>query len=154
MDHKDLESAAAKRIGIQCFNETWDLLDRKKRTRDETIEMLAKAHTSLYMWKQVEDHTPTNLSIGYWQVSRAYAEAGEPGLALLFGEKCVEVSKAPDVDSFYLAYGHEAVARAMGLGGRIAECRAEAALAREALGRSKETEIDQLEKDLADLEGA
>lgn len=101
-----------KQIASQCFNKVWDFLDLQERTREEEEQMIHLAHTSFWHWTQVEDHTPTNLSIGYWQISRVYAVVGNGEQAIYYANRCVEVSLDADVPPFYIGYGYEALSRA------------------------------------------
>lgn len=101
-----------KQIASQCFNKVWDFLDLQERTRNEEEQMIHLAHTSFWHWTQVEDHTPTNLSIGYWQLSRVYAVVGNGEQSLYYGNRCVEVSLEANIPPFYIGYGYEALARA------------------------------------------
>jgi hypothetical protein len=54
-------------------------MDLNERTKEEEEKMIHLTHVSFWHWTQVEGHTPRNLSIGYWQLSRVYAiaELGE-----------------------------------------------------------------------------
>lgn len=101
-----------KQIASQCFNRVWEFLDKSERTKEEEEQMIHLAHTSFWHWTQVEDHTPTNLSIGYWQISRVYAVAGNGKQALYYANRCIEVSLDTAVLPFYIGYGYEAQARA------------------------------------------
>jgi hypothetical protein len=101
-----------KQIASQCFNKVWDFLDMPKRTKAEEEQMIHLAHTSFWHWTQVEDHTPTNLSIGYWQISRVYAVVGNGEQALYYANRCIEVSMEAAILPFYIGYGYEAQARA------------------------------------------
>lgn len=101
-----------KETAVSCFNFVWDLMEKKFRRPEETLQMLHLAHASIYHWTQCEDYTPTNLSIGYWQLSRAYAVAEEFGNALKYAEICIDISKDASVGPFYRAYAREAAARA------------------------------------------
>jgi hypothetical protein len=101
-----------KQIASQSFNKVWDFLDMPKRTKVEEEQMIHLAHTSFWHWTQVEDHTPTNLSIGYWQISRVYAVVGNGEQALYYANRCIEVSIEAEVLPFYIGYGYEAQARA------------------------------------------
>ena len=56
--------------------------------------------------------------LAYWQVSRIYALLGQADNARRYGELCLEVSQEPGVQPFYLAYAHEALARAGHGGGQ------------------------------------
>jgi tetratricopeptide (TPR) repeat protein len=101
-----------KQIASQCFNRVWDLLDLQERTREEEEQMIHLAHTSFWHWTQVENHTPTNLSIGYWQISRVYAVVGNGEQALYYANRCEEVSLNGNTPPFFIGYAYEAQARA------------------------------------------
>jgi hypothetical protein len=77
--------------------------------------------SSLWHWTQRADCTARNLSVGYWQVSRVLALAGEGTLALRFGRLCLEAGR--DEEPFYRGYGHECIARAAALAGAEDEVR-------------------------------
>jgi tetratricopeptide (TPR) repeat protein len=101
-----------KQLASQCFNRVWDFLDLQERTKEEEEQMIHLAHTSFWHWTQVEDHTSTNLSIGYWQIARVYAVVGNGEQSRFFAERCVEVSMQANIPPFYIGYGYEALARA------------------------------------------
>ncbi|MFD2445130.1 tetratricopeptide repeat protein [Bacillus sp. CGMCC 1.16607] len=101
-----------KQIASQCFNRVWDFLDMSERSREEEEQMVHLAHTSFWHWTQVEDHTPTNLSIGYWQLSRVYAVIGNGEQSLFYADRCKDISEDASIAPFYLAYAYEAIARA------------------------------------------
>lgn len=100
-----------KQIASQCFNRVWDFLDLQERTKEEEEQMIHLAHTSFWHWTQVEDHTPQNLSIGYWQIARVYAVVGNGEQSRFYAERCVEVSLQAGIPPFYIGYGYEALAR-------------------------------------------
>ncbi len=104
-------------LGASCFNSTWDYLDKPQMEPDEIEEMIHVAHASFWHWTQVEDHTPTNISVGSWQLSRVYAVANLPERAMYFAERCIHVSEENDIPPFYTAYAYEAMARAKELAG-------------------------------------
>lgn len=74
--------------------------------------MIHLAHASFWHWTQVEEHTPKNLSIGYWQLSRVYATADLGDRALFYAERCLEVSVNHQIEPFYVGYAYEALSRA------------------------------------------
>jgi tetratricopeptide (TPR) repeat protein len=113
MDHKEIAS--------QCFNQVWDLLDLPERTTELDEQMIHLAHTSFWHWTQVPEHTATNLSIGYWQLSRVYAVVKNGERAKYFAERCIEVSEEANIPPFYIAYGYEALLRAYVVLGQFAE---------------------------------
>lgn len=101
-----------KKLAIQLFNETWDLIDKADRTTEDNALMLHKAHTSCYLWMIEETSTPTNHARGEWQVSRVYALLGMGEPALLHGQRSLDICLANGIGDFDLAFGYEAVARA------------------------------------------
>ena len=107
-----------RRIAADAFNRTWELIDKQDRSRDETELMIHTAHTSAWHWQQFADHTPTNLSVGAWQLSRVYALAGLPDRARHYGQQSLDLARHNELGPFYIAYGLEAMARAESLAGR------------------------------------
>jgi tetratricopeptide (TPR) repeat protein len=105
----------------ECFNRAWDYIDKPVRTKSEEDAMLHLSLTSLWHWAEREDCTPTNLSIGYWQVSRVFALLGQTDNARHYGELCLEASQKDDVLPFYLGYAYEALARAALVAGNLDE---------------------------------
>lgn len=93
---------AHTRFSVECFNSTWELIDKKERTPDEDLMMLARAIASLWHWTQRPDCTPRNLSIGYWQVSRVCALIGDGTLARHYAEACLRFSR--DEGPFFLGF--------------------------------------------------
>lgn len=107
-----------KKIAAACFNATWDLIDKKGAlTTDEVDTMLHTCHASFYHWTQEPEHTPQNISVGYWQLARVYALAKIEKRALYYAEKCVSVSLQAQLPPFFIAYGYEALCRAAVLSG-------------------------------------
>ena len=105
-------AVAHKYFSAECFNRAWDFIDKPARTNDQADKMLQLSFASLWHWTQREDCTPTNLSIGYWQVSRVFALLRQADNAKHYGELCLEVSKKEGVEIVYLGYAYEALARA------------------------------------------
>ena len=107
----DLQSAH-KHFSAECFNRAWDFIDKPVRTTEEDDRMLQLSLASLWHWMQREDSTPTNLSVGYWQVSRVYALMRQADLSRHYGQLCLEASQTEGVLPFYRGYAYEALARA------------------------------------------
>jgi len=140
-----------KQFSVGCFNSTWDLIDKTDRTSPDEITMLLRAMTSLWHWTQRADCTPRNLSVGYWQVSRVLTLIGQGDLAWKFAELCCD-SSSPD-EPFYLAYAHEALARAASLLGHTDAARHHLAEAhRLAETVPDPTDREPLLKDLASIQ--
>src|SRR4030042_4915474 len=104
--------AAHKYFSAECFNRAWDYIDKPGRKSNEGDMMLSLSLASLWHWTQREDCTPTNLSIGYWQVSRVYALLQQAESARRYGELCLEASGAEGVLPFFPGYAYEGLARA------------------------------------------
>lgn len=113
----DFDPAAAHRFfSADCFNKTWDLIEKTNRTREDDQRMLQCAFASLWHWTQREDCTDTQFSIGYWQISRVYALLGESVNAAEYAD--LSLSHAAHLAPFYRGYAHEALARAAMVEGR------------------------------------
>ena len=147
----DQELIPHKKLAIDCFNKTWEYLDKQERNPIEIEEMIHTAHCSFYHWSQVEDVTPLNLSIGTWQLSRVYAVAGVRERARHFAEQCVELSESNDLPPFYVAYAYEAMARAQVLASAKEEASMWIEKARSLLGRVEDLDDSKLLSN--DLEG-
>jgi hypothetical protein len=104
--------AVHKYFSTECFNQAWDFIDKPLLTTNEQDLMLHLSLTSFWHWTQREDCTSTNLSVGYWQVSRVFALLRQADNARHYGELCLEVSQKEGVLPFYLGYAYEALARA------------------------------------------
>lgn len=89
--------------------------------------MLRLAYASLWHWTQRTDCTDSNLSIGYWQLSRIHALLGNADNARKSADLCLE--KTPSDTPFLFGYAHEALARAESLAGQDAQAKAHLATA-------------------------
>jgi len=119
-----------RKTAAKCFNRAWDHLEMKARTREQSREMLHLAHASRYHWGLVG--TPRNRAVGEWQLSRVYAELGEPRLALLFAKSCMQVCRSQHLTEL-LPTANEAVARAYAVAGDSKNARRYLAKARRQL---------------------
>jgi hypothetical protein len=104
--------AAHKYFSVENFNRTWDYIDKSRRNKNEEDTMLQLSLASLWHWTQREDCTPTNLSIGYWQVSRVFALLRQADNARRYAELSLAASEKEGVLPFYRGYAYEALARA------------------------------------------
>lgn len=139
-------------FSAHCFNEVWGLLEKPDRSVEDDRLMREMAHASLFHWLQRDDATPTNLSVGLWQVSRVYSVLNHPVEAMNYAEECLELSELERLSPFCLGYAHEAVARAAKVGDDGEECARALERARECLARVEDAEERSLlEADLAGL---
>lgn len=98
-----------RKVAAECFNRTWDYLEKKNRSSDDDQMMLSLAHTSRYHWGLIGE--PRNFAIGDWQVSRVYAALNQSDLSLIFAEKAIETSQQHSL-SEQLVSAFEGMARA------------------------------------------
>lgn len=115
-EDKDLH----KKLGIELFNYTWELLDKPQRTRAENDTMIHAAHASRFHWEK-GGGAAVNLARGEWQVSRVYAVLGRAEAARFHGLRCLEHCQENGIGDFDLAFAYEALARAAAVAGNAAE---------------------------------
>ena len=146
-------AASHKYFSAYCFNLAWTLIEKADRTPEENLKMVALSQASIFHWTQREDCTDRNLSIGYWQASRIAAILGHAGEALRHAEVCISYSG--QLPPFYLAYAHEAMARAHALAGRAEVAREHLKAAHELVASVvEEGDRKMLLGDLAFVEGS
>jgi len=129
----DMEENTAlhKKLGIELFNYTWELLDKPQRTLEEDDTMVHAAHASRFHWGKAG--TALNLARGEWQISRVYAVLGRPEAARFHGQRCLELCQENGIGDFDLAFAYEALARAASVAGNAAEKTKNLAMAQDAL---------------------
>ena len=99
-----------KKQAVQCFNETWNLIDKTDRTREEDFRMIHMAHASRYHWREVG--TPLHFLRGEWQIARVYALLNLGESARHHAEYCLALCLSNNIGDFDLAFAYEALARA------------------------------------------
>lgn len=123
----EIDAAVHRRLAVQAFNACWDHIERLDRTPEDDLAMVHLAHASRYHWEQVRlrggESGPRQAAIGDWQVSRAWALAGEAGPALRFAGSAWDVceSAGAEVGGVERGFAIEAMARALYLAGRADE---------------------------------
>ena len=122
--------ALYKKMGIELFNYTWELLDKPQRTREDNDTMIHAAHASRFHWGKAG--TAVNLARGEWQIARVYAVLGRAEAARFHGQRCLELCQENEIGDFDLAFAYEALARAASVEGNAAEKAKYLALAQEA----------------------
>jgi hypothetical protein len=103
-------TAAHKFFSADNFNKTWEFIQKAERSPEDNLNMIQSAMASLWHWTQREDAANENLSIGYWQVSRALCLIGQPELARAYGRRSLKF--AEHLAPFYKGYACETLARA------------------------------------------
>ncbi len=99
-----------RKLAVDCFNATWDLLDKKDRTEDDNFRMIHTAHASRFHWG--ETGTSLELQRGEWQISRVYSVLGLGESALHHAQYCHDICKEKGIGDFDMAFACEALARA------------------------------------------
>ncbi|MCD4701858.1 MAG: hypothetical protein K8S24_08390 [Candidatus Aegiribacteria sp.] len=97
-------------LAIECFNSTWNLLDRKDRTRDDDLKMIHCAHCSRFHWGEIG--TPLEFQRGEWQTSRVYSVLNLGESALYHAQYCHDLCVENGINDFDMAFACEAMARA------------------------------------------
>jgi hypothetical protein len=103
----DLQKAH-KYFSAECFNRAWDYIDKAVRSAEDDDRMLQLSLASLWHWTQRDDATSTNLSVGYWQVSRVYALTHQADQSKYYARLSLEAAQADGVLPFYRGYAFEA----------------------------------------------
>jgi hypothetical protein len=142
--------AAHRFFAPECFNRTWDLINKADRTPEEDEAMLLLSLASLWHWTQRPDCTKQNISIGYWQVSRVYTLLRQVENARRYAQRCLDESQGEAVPLFCLGYAYEALARAESIAGERARMKAYLSLAYQTAERMTDMEAHKML--LADLE--
>jgi hypothetical protein len=99
-----------KEEAVNCFNATWDLIDKPDRTHEDNMHMIHMAHASRYHWGQIG--TALEFSRGEWQISRVYSLLGMGESALLHAKEALNLCLDNRIADFDLALAYEAIARA------------------------------------------
>ncbi|KYK30934.1 MAG: hypothetical protein AYK23_04305 [Candidatus Proteinoplasmatales archaeon SG8-5] len=132
-----------KRFAVGLFNKTWELMDKKDRTRAEDDTMIHSAHASRFHWGEVvaagvPNTGPENLERGDWQISRVYTVLGKAEPAIYHAERCLAICEENNIGDWDIAFAYEALARAHAVAGNTAEADKYIRLGKEAGERIKE----------------
>jgi hypothetical protein len=121
-----------RRLGVELYNGTWELIERQDRTPAEDDEMLDRAHASGYHWLHAAGVTAANRARSQWLCSRVHAVAGQPEGALHHARRCLALVEGhgDEMEDWDLAGAHEALARAQLAAGDVDEARRHFELAR------------------------
>ncbi|MFX1488885.1 MAG: hypothetical protein ACFFBI_07050 [Promethearchaeota archaeon] len=118
---KTVESVSLEhheKLAKQNFNKTWDFLDKKDRTEEDNINMIHTAHASRFHWGVLVSEgkgTALNLQRGEWIISRVYSVLERVEPALYHAKICLDLTEKNNIGDFDLAFGYEAMARALAL---------------------------------------
>ena len=125
-----------RQIAVNCFNATWDLLDRTDRTPEDDLQMIHCAHASRYHWGVIG--SSIEFQRGEWQISRVYSVLGMGESALYHAEICNQTCVEEGIGDFDMAFSLEAMARAHMVLGNTEDCGKYLELAKEAADQIEE----------------
>lgn len=104
-------------LGIEMNIQTWNLLGKKERTKQDNQRMIAFAFASQYHWYKSPKWKPENAQRGEWLISRVYSVLGSEEKALGHAKKCLDMTEKLGLKNFNKAYAYEAMARAYAISG-------------------------------------
>lgn len=119
-----------RKFAVDCFNGTWDLIEKTDRTPEENARMIHTAHASRFHWGEIG--TPLNIARGDWQISRVYAVLMQGENALHYAKSCLHRCMDQNFGDFDLAFAYEAAARAFQVLGDVKMTEKHLVLAKEA----------------------
>lgn len=99
-----------KKFAIECFNDTWRVMNKENPTADDICEAIRLAHTSTWHWSKVGNEL--NQQRGEWICSRVYAHFGFGEMALYHAKRCFDLTQKHGFQDFDKGYSYEAMARA------------------------------------------
>lgn len=148
-----------KKFAVGLFNRTWELMDKKDRTKAEDDEMIHSVHASRFHWGEVvaagvPKTGPENLERGDWQISRVYSVLGRTEPAIYHAERCLAICQENGIGDWDIAFAYEALARAHSAAGNNAEVEKYIRLGKEAGEKIKEKgDRDYLFSELKNVPG-
>ncbi|MFZ0157794.1 MAG: hypothetical protein WAL50_02085 [Kineosporiaceae bacterium] len=104
-----------RRLGVDLFNATWDLMGMESRTADDDDLMVHTAHASAYHWRQVG--TAVHRARSHWLCSRVYAVLQRSEPALVHAQRVLDLCTENGIGDWDLAFAHEALARGHAVAG-------------------------------------
>lgn len=114
-------SQAGYQFAVDFNTKTWELLEKKDRTRFEDVLMLDYAHASLAHWRAAG--AAVRHQRGEWLVSRVHSALGDGNHALKHAHLCFQLleDNKNEMEDFDFAFAYEAIARAYAVNGQKAE---------------------------------
>lgn len=143
-----MEPEDERKLAASLYNDTWTLMEKDDRTREDDEAMLHMTHASAHHWRRVGK--PENFARSEWQCSRVYAVLRRPEPCLHHAERCLDICQENGLGDFDLAFAYEALARGHAVAGAADRARA---FTEHALAAAADIEEDHdRELLLADLE--
>ncbi len=148
-EQRHTEMEFHKKMAVELFNATWTLLDKPDRSADDDALMCHSSHASRFHWGFAG--TAENFAIGEWQISRVHAVLRQPDTALYYARLALEIAMQHQLHPFHVAFGHEAMARALALTQPQAALQHIAAAQQAAAGITDSEDLKLLHADLATI---
>ncbi|MFA7561152.1 MAG: hypothetical protein WCY80_03485 [Candidatus Izemoplasmatales bacterium] len=98
-----------RNLAKQCFNQTWDFIEKDNRTVEETLRMIDLTFKSKYYWSLVGNQV--NFIRSNWQVSRVFAEANMLEASLYYAKSVLDDTLKLNLQDFDLFFAYEANVR-------------------------------------------
>jgi len=102
-------------LAVNLFNQSWDILLKENRSREDEDALLNTVHASLYHWRQIGQEI--NVLRGEWMICHVYTLLGHKDAALYHGENVLRLKDKLNPVDWDLAYCYEAMARVQALRG-------------------------------------
>ncbi|RXJ02121.1 hypothetical protein DS745_08130 [Anaerobacillus alkaliphilus] len=146
-----IDQETHKKLAVNLFNRTWDLIEKVNKSEDEKDEMMYSAIASRFHWGFVG--TPLQFARGEWQISRVYSLLGRHEPAFHHARKSLEFCIENNLGDFDLGFAYEALARSYALIEVEEESRRYIQLAQEAATKISNVENREwLEKNIHSVE--
>lgn len=115
------EKETHRHFAVKFHGQTWELLDKPQRSREEEERMIHAAHASCHHW--LTAGTGVNHQRAQWLLARVYSVAGVGERALAHARRCMELTEEhrAAMKDFDLGFAHECVARAHAVAGNQEE---------------------------------
>ena len=110
-----LDLSDERRLAVELFNHTWDLIAVPRRTPEQDDAMIHAAHASRWHWGNAGG--PMEWAVGEWMCSRVYAVLRLGEASLRHGLRCLELTQTYGIGGYVPASAHEAIARAYAVSG-------------------------------------
>lgn len=104
-----------QQLGVQLFNQSWDLLLKENRDRNDEDLLLNTVHASLWHWRQIGQ--PINILRGEWMICHVYTLLKHKESALYHAENLLRLMQEIRPQDWDLAYCYEVMARVKALWG-------------------------------------
>ena len=108
-------------MGIEMNMQTFELLDKKDRSKKDNIRMINFAKASLYHWRKSDKYKVVNEQRGQWLISHVYAILDKSYEALSYAKETLKITEDNNLKDFDLAYAYESIARAHSISENIDE---------------------------------